>query len=360
MATDYEFDAEAWLRSQLGKTPPPEPTQAEPPAAPPPAEPPAAPPPTDPQAAAPPPLVEPPAPPDIPTQAMDLSAFEAPAKADEPVFRSRRELRNAGEFDSAIEGTEVLGVADAVGLPVPADEGTEPEPPAELESIFGAGAFQDYGDEPLIARPQAKAVEVYQKPPRAGMSRTQKVLMSVAGGLVGVLALIALFLVGTRISGWFGPSPAVVASPSPTPSATATVRPLGPLPVGTYAWDELLGTECLDPYESPWQEQYTVVDCTTPHAAQLVTRGTFTEDTVYPGLEELAARMNLLCTAPTVIDYALTAGIADLQFASSYAANAAEWDEGHHDYFCFVNRAGGEPLTTTIAKPPVAPTPPPG
>lgn len=344
MATDEEpgdaFDAEAWLRSQLGKEPVP-------PAAPPaPAEPP--------------PLVEPPAPahPDIPTQAMDLAALESvepAAPAEPPVFRSRRELRNAGALDPALEGTEVLGVPEAIGVPVPVGEGTEPEPPAELESIFGAGAFQDYENEPLLTRPQAKAVEVYQRPPRAGISRTQKVLLGVAGGLVGVLALIALFLVGTRISGWFGPAPAIVTSATPTPSPSATALPLGPLPPGTYAWDELLGTECLEPYESPWQEQYTVVDCTQPHAAQLVKRGTFTEDTTYPGLEELATRMNLICTDPGVIDYALTAGITDLQFAASYAANATEWEDGHHDYFCFVNRAAGTPLTTTLAKPPVAP-----
>jgi hypothetical protein len=343
VADGDEFDAEAWLRQQLGK----EPVAPEP--APEPTEPPA--------------LVEPPPPPsstDLPTQAMDIGVFEASVvdpPPEQPAFRSRRELRNAGALDPALEGTEVLGVGEAIGVPVPPGEGTEPPPPAELESIFGAGAFQDYEDAPLITRPQAKAVEVYQKPPRAGMGRTQKVLLAVAGGLVGVLALIALFLVGTRISGWFGPSPAVVASPTPTPTPTATALPLGPLPPGTYAWDELLGTECLEPYESPWQEQYTVVDCTQPHAAQLVKRGTFTEDTTYPGLEELASRMNLLCTDPSVIDYGLTAGITDLQFAASYAPNATEWQQGQHDYFCFVNRAGGTPLTTTIAKPPVAPAP---
>ncbi len=53
--------------------------------------------------------------------------------------------------------------------------------------------------------------------------------------------------------------------------------------------------------------------------------------------------MNLLCTDPGVIDYALTAGITDLQFAASYAVTSSEWKDGHHDYFCFVNRAGGEP-----------------
>ncbi len=84
--------------------------------------------------------------------------------------------------------------------------------------------------------------------------------------------------------------------------------------------------------------------CTEPHAAQLVRRGTFADDTAYPGLEALASRMNLLCTDPTYIDYTLTAGITDLQFAASYAATSSEWADGHHDYFCFVNRTSGEPL----------------
>jgi hypothetical protein len=151
----------------------------------------------------------------------------------------------------------------------------------------------------------------------------------------------------------------VVASPTPTPSPTPTAQAIGPLPPGTYAWDELLGTECLQPYESPWQEEYTVLECTQPHAAQLVKRGTFPDEAAYPGLEQLASRMNLLCTDPAVIDYSLTAGITDLQFAASYAATAAEWQDGHRDYFCFVNRASGEPLGGTIARPPVAPTPAP-
>ncbi len=88
-----------------------------------------------------------------------------------------------------------------------------------------------------------------------------------------------------------------------------------------------------------------MVDRTLPHTAQMVKRGTFADAPACPG-PALAAQMNLLCTGPTVIDYALAGRHhSDLQFSASYAGYVKRVDgPGTTDYFCFVNRAAGTPL----------------
>ena len=186
--------------------------------------------------------------------------------------------------------------------------------------------------------------------------------MWVAGALLAVLALVALFLAGTRIAGSLGQSPD--ATPSATPTAAPTPEaapgtPIVPAAPGEHRWDELVGGECLEPYESPWQDEYTVVACTEPHAAQMVARGQFAEieGQAYPGLEELASRINLLCSAPAVLDYAVAGTVNDLQVAASFAADAEEWDAGNRSYSCFVSRASGEPLTASVGVPQVVPAP---
>ena len=136
---------------------------------------------------------------------------------------------------------------------------------------------------------------------------------------------------------------------------------MGPVAPGDYHWDELLGGECLAPFESAWQDSYTVVDCTKPHPAQMVYRGEFPDaasSASYPGADELQKRINLLCTAPTVINYAVAGAANDIQIAASFAADADEWDSGNHGFFCFASRSGGADFTASIAVPqvPVVPT----
>jgi hypothetical protein len=124
-----------------------------------------------------------------------------------------------------------------------------------------------------------------------------------------------------------------------------------------YAWDQLGGGECLQPYVSPWEEEFTVVDCAAPHAAQLVYRGTYAGDamTVFPGEGALASEINLLCSAPGVIDLAAARAFPDLQVQGSFPVTDEQWTGGQRHYYCFVSRAGGEPLTATVAGPgPVA------
>lgn len=228
---------------------------------------------------------------------------------------------------------------------------------AGLDEVFGESAFRNYGDEPLIAGPADSAPGAARaKAPRGPILKSQQVLMWVAGGLVALLAIAALYFLGTRLG---AASDAPAASPSPTPTDTATptpeptALPVGPVAPGSHAWDELLGGECLEPFTDPWAEEFTVVDCGIPHRAQLVDRGTFPDAATqaYPGVDALQSQINLLCTGAGVIDLAAAGQFTDIQVQATYAATAEEWDAGHHDYFCFVSRSSGEPLPLSVAVP---------
>jgi hypothetical protein len=139
----------------------------------------------------------------------------------------------------------------------------------------------------------------------------------------------------------------------------------GPASLGSHRWDELRGGECVDPFATAFAENFTVVDCGAPHAAQLLLRGTFPASAAldaspapptpsppvddYPGLAALQSQITLLCSAPGVIDLAAAGVYNDIQFQASYAATAAEWKGGQHDYFCFANRSSAKPITGSLA-----------
>ncbi len=260
---------------------------------------------------------------------------------------------------------ELAGVPAAPEFPSPPTEAfSEITGSSGIDALFGETKFRDYelepgpSESPFVANTAPGAIKE-----TAGISKTQKTLIWVAGALVALLALLALFLVGTRLTGLLGPAPDVVAVPTATTTPTPTEAPLGPVAPGEYQWDRLLGGECIDPYQGPWEQKYTVVDCSSPHSAQMVIRGTFgTNDgfaTPYPGIEGLQSQVNLLCTAPTVIDYAKAAAYTDIQFEASFAASADEWSSGDRDYYCFVSRSTDGLLTEDIAQPQVAPSPSP-
>ncbi len=294
----------------------------------------------------------------MPTQAFAFDQPVVPYRT-EPEERDDYSQWFSAPVDPSLEGVTEVFDAELVGQTAPVGEGVEA---SALDDLFGDNQFRDFGDEPLIPAPPPRQVDAggEQPPrgPRVPFTRTQKILIGVAGGLVALLALVGLFARGTRVA---GPAAAPSLTPSAGPTPTATALAVGPLAPGEYQWGELLGGECLAPFESAWQDQYTVVDCATAHPAQLVYRGVFDDaaDASYPGTEELQKRINLLCTAPTVIDYAAAGAVEDIQVAASYAVDDTDWSAGNRTYFCFATRSGGGDLTTSIALPQAAPSPEP-
>ena len=239
---------------------------------------------------------------------------------------------------------------------------------AGLDALFGESQFREYDtgvlssdESPFAAKPAS--VEPGSEPAApAGISRAQRILIWVAGGLLALLALVALFFVGTRLPALFAhQTPVASTSPSASPTPSSTARPVGPVANGVHAWDELLGGECLNPFTNPWAEKFTVVDCATPHPAQMVFRGTSdtATDPTFPGADKLQAQISLLCAAPGVINLAAAGAYSDAQVQGSYAVTEQEWADGEHDYFCFVSRKSGQPLTGSVALPHTPPTPSP-
>ncbi|QAY72803.1 hypothetical protein ET445_05045 [Agromyces protaetiae] len=187
---------------------------------------------------------------------------------------------------------------------------------------------------------------------RGGLPRP---LLWIAGALVVLVVLAGLFYVGTRLTGGDKASPTGSPASTTTDAATETPtpEPTAPQPAGVHAWDTLFGGECLDPFTDPWAEEFTVVDCAAPHAAQLVYRGTLAYDAAaaFPGEADLGAQMATLCRAPGVIDVAAAAGAPDLQVQGTFPVTEEQWAAGMRTFYCFVNRAGGEPITGTLQGP---------
>ena len=136
---------------------------------------------------------------------------------------------------------------------------------------------------------------------------------------------------------------------APPPSAQAAV--------GVQPWRSLAGGECLSSFSSPWAEEFTVVDCGGEHTAQLVATGLFDADSsaAYPGEAELASRMNLLCTAPSVLDPAAAATVPELRWQAAFPADEAQWAAGDRRWFCFFSAESGAPLAGSLALAPAAP-----
>jgi hypothetical protein len=252
------------------------------------------------------------------------------------------------------------------------------EPTVQLSSVVPAGVPLPSVPSPSVSGSHAIAPRggpaASGRPPGSGRPGNKKLLLWGGGAVLVVLVLIGLFFLGTKLPELFGsapvsasdtrssdstalasvsPSPSVTPSPSPSAPPVTEVAAVGPLVPGTYSWEKLRGGECLGGYESPWSEEFTVVDCAVPHPAQMVHRGVFGPDdaSAYPGIDALQAQINLLCSAPTVIDFAAAGAYNDIRFAGSFAATSQEWVAGHRDYFCFVTRGSAEPLTGSVAIP---------
>lgn len=308
---------------------------------------------------APPPLV-PPAP------AVPPGAWDQPTQAMEVVEPPR---------PPAAAPTAPGPGQDLVRAPLQPPAGAEPA--SALDSLFGEDRFREYepgpdwSESPFANRGRSKELvpvgggDAGDPPPPRQLGTLQKALIGVGGGLLAILALLGLFVLGTRLPDLLGPAPAV-ATPTASPTPTPTALPIGPVDPGTYRWDELLGGECLDPYVDAWQSDYTVVDCADPHPAQLVYRNWFPNPDLaadptlpptvtpgssdYPGAEVLATQIPALCSAAGVVDLPAAGAYSDAQIQGAYPATAQQWDKDP-SYYCFVSRSSGEPLTGSVAIP---------
>ncbi|HEX6954543.1 MAG TPA: septum formation family protein [Agromyces sp.] len=168
-----------------------------------------------------------------------------------------------------------------------------------------------------------------------------KLLAWIAGGLAAVLLVVAGVSFASQLLGGSGGEPVADEAPA------AVAEPTAIQPPGVHAWNQLFGGECLEPFGGPWADEFTVVDCAAPHAAQLVLRGEVSTDEAapFPGEAEIATQVGALCSAEGVVSPDVAAQAGDLQVAGSYPVTEEQWLDGERTYYCFVTRGSGEPIT---------------
>ncbi len=184
--------------------------------------------------------------------------------------------------------------------------------------------------------------------------------------IVVLLVLVFLFakwIMGNTVADHLTPptsSPTAAAqsaAPSSTPSAEAeqaqtpatglqfATTPAAP---GEHAWTDLAGGECLTPFTNAWAQTFTVVDCSTPHAAQLTARLPVQADG-YPGADALSAQAAEQCQTSSALDTAAAASVGDVQVQGAYAPDESTWQQGDRFVSCFVTRSSGQELTGSLA-----------
>ncbi len=255
--------------------------------------------------------------------------------------------------------TEALDVVDAptVVAPVaepPASPVSEPTPTGSvdgLDSLFGEDKFADATTALISApvpadtirmtrAPEAQAADVAPKQAKSGVPQNV-VVYGIAAGLA-VLLGIGGFVLGSMLGGG-------TATPEPTATkeadATAIREP------GTWAWNQLFGGECIDPFPGAWAESFEVVNCETPHAAQLVAVGDLADGAgaAFPGADKAAALAETACSAQGVLDLTTAGAYPNLQVSLAYSPTQEQWDAGDTKYYCFVSLADASPITGSVA-----------
>lgn len=307
---------------------------------------------------------------DTATVLMDAAAIEA-VRADSPEPAEAATLLMGGIPSPATQALDAESLAEASaptsGL-APVTAPTSAMAPASAAAAAAAAG----PDEVLPTSRRRGRTPPGSTPPGStppgdgtpGSRNNNRLLFWVAGGIVALLILIGLFVFGTRLPSMFTagtPAPSATSTskatatptPTPTPKPTVIAKPGAPQPVGVSKWYTLAGGECIQPYTTPWAETFTIVDCGTPHAAQMVYSNLFSSDPAapYPGAPALANQINLLCTKPGVINLQAASAFPDLQLQGTYPATPQQWTDGLRSYYCFASRSSGQPITGSVAGP---------
>ncbi|MGA1813239.1 septum formation family protein [Frondihabitans sp. 4ASC-45] len=194
----------------------------------------------------------------------------------------------------------------------------------------------------------------------------RRILLFVGIAVAFIVVLAALFFFGRVLAGGSDSTAAPIATATPkatatststaTPKASSTPTPKataasGLAAPGVHPYTELGGGECLSAFTDAWQSSYTVVDCGTPHVAQLVYVGALdgAAGSTYPGAAALEAQVSPQCQSDKAINLSAAQAYTDVQVSDSFPSTAEEWAAGSRTFYCFVNRTGGEQLSSSLA-----------
>ncbi|AOX65291.1 hypothetical protein BJK06_05560 [Curtobacterium sp. BH-2-1-1] len=262
-------------------------------------------------------------------------------------------------YDPHDTGTRMMPAVGATPAHAPAPERTPVPPVAPVPSASAGGGDRDN----FINEGFAKL--------RNEGQRGKRLLIwgSVALIVVLLVAVFALtrWILGNSIeertpapTSTSAASASSAATPKETPSAAASqpssastsletlqfaTTPAAP---GEHAWTDLAGGECLSPFTNAWAQTYTVVDCQTPHVAQLTARLPVSANQ-WPGPDALAAQAAEQCQTSAALNASAAAAYGDVQVQGSYAPDQATWDQGDTFISCFVTRSSGDTMTGSVA-----------
>jgi len=192
--------------------------------------------------------------------------------------------------------------------------------------------------------PQLGAAKPTREPKPVDEAKLRQRLLLIVGGFV-----IAIVSIGAFLAGGFVATPEAV----PTPEATEVpAAPTATQPPGDYEFAELFGGECLEPFDTAWAATFTVVDCASPHSAQLVYAGDLAADgsyLSYPGDNRVGKAAMAGCSRKGVLNLTTAKSYSDLLVSSAYPVSSETWDSGDTRYYCFVNLASGDPIEADLS-----------
>lgn len=278
-------------------------------------------------------------PPVVPVAPVTTVSADAPTRVV-PVTPTERPLPLGGASSRTITPIDVSKAPAAWASAAPAAPTASTATPAEVRPRAQGGGGSDAG--------------------------RRRILLFVGIAVAFIVVLAALFFLGRVLAGGSDSTaaPVATATPKPTPTSTSTATPKAsstPTPKATAAsglaapgvhpYTELGGGECLSAFTDAWQSSYTVVDCGTPHVAQLVYVGALdgAAGSTYPGAAALEAQVSPQCQSDKAINLSAAQAYTDVQVSDSFPSTAEEWAAGARSFYCFVNRTGGEQLSSSLA-----------
>ncbi len=293
-----------------------------------------------------------------------VTSFEPVVPLDRPLPSVATDYPPTEALDAVDLPTSVLPEPIVQGQPV-APEAPSAMTPAQplseetsgidrLDALF-ASTDTSAATVPIASVPTAPTAEAPRRSGRGApkapretspddQARFRQRLLLIVGGIV-----VAIVAIGAWVAG------SVVSTPHAAPVPTATATPEAPTatqPPGKYAFTELFGGECVDPFDNAWAATFTVVDCATPHAAQLVYAGDLAADGAYlsyPGDDRVGKAALSACNRRGVLNLNLAKAYTDLQLSAAYPVNSEAWDGGDTRYYCFATLASASPIEGDLA-----------